>query len=77
VKSQGVITLEHLRFGIKHPVYLFTLVPQDEKTLESQEPHICKEDSYFGKVRCDNHFIQLNWRVIGPKKNEEIDYLYT
>jgi len=77
LKNPGVITLEHLRFGPNHPVFLFTLIPQEENTLESQQPHICKEDSYFGKVRCDDHFIQLNWRVIGPKKNEEIDYLYT
>lgn len=76
-KYQNVISLEHLRLGVQNPVFLFKLKPVDEFTLESVDPHHCKEDAYFGKVRCDNHYIQLNWRVIGPRKNEEIDYLYT
>lgn len=75
--QQGVITLEHLRFGAQNPVFLFSLVPADVNTLESIDAHVCNDDSYFGQVRCDKHFIQFNWRVIGPKKNEEIDYLYT
>lgn len=75
--NKGNITLEHLRFGPQNPIFLFKLEPIDDMTLESIEPHVCKEDSYFGKVRFDQHFIQLNWRVIGPSKNEEIDYLYT
>ncbi len=75
--TKSNIQLEHLRFGPRHPVFLFKLKPVDAMTLESIEPHICKEDIYFGKVRFDHHYIQLNWRVIGPIKNEEIDYLYT
>jgi len=75
--TDGVINLEHLRFGAQNPVFLFSLVPMDGNTLESMEAHACNEDSYFGQLRCDKHFIQLNWRIIGPKKNEEIDYLYT
>lgn len=75
--DSGAILLEHLRFGVQNPVYLFALVPIDSNTLESIDSHVCKEDSYFGQLRCDKHFVQFNWRVIGPKKNEEIDYLYT
>lgn len=75
--KQGVIALEHLRFGADYPVFLFNLIPINVNTLESMDSHICKEDTYFGQVRCDNHFIQFNWRILGPKKNEEIDYLYT
>ena len=74
---QGVISLEHLRFGTQNPVYLFDLIPVDANLLESVDSHVCNGDTYFGQVRCDKHFIQFNWRVIGPKKNEEIDYLYT
>lgn len=75
--QQGLITLEHLRFGAQHPVFLFSLIPVDTNTFESIDSHVCNDDSYFGQIRCDKHFIQFNWRVIGPKKNEEIDYLYT
>jgi hypothetical protein len=75
--DDGAITLEHLRFGNQNPVFLFSLIPTDSHTLESLESHTCNQDSYFGQLRCDKHFIQFNWRIIGPKKNEEIDYLYT
>lgn len=75
--SREAVTLEHLRFGAQNPVFLFSLIPVDENTLESIDAHVCKNDSYFGQIRCDKHFVQFNWRIIGPKKNEEIDYLYT
>lgn len=75
--TRGAITLEHLRFGVQNPVFLFSLIPVDANTLESIDSHVCNNDSYFGQIRCDKHFVQFNWRVIGPKKNEEIDYLYT
>lgn len=76
-REDGVIVLEHLRMGVQNPVHLFSLVPIDAVTLESFDAHSCKEDSYFGQLRCDRHYVQFNWRVIGSKKNEEIDYLYT
>lgn len=75
--TQGLVSLEHLRFGPQNPVTLFDLIPVDLNLLESMDAHVCENDTYFGQVRCDKHFIQFNWRVIGPKKNEEIDYLYT
>lgn len=70
------IMLEHLRFGEQNPVLLFHLVPVDKETLESVRPHVCKEDTYLGRVTWSSHFIKLNWRVTGPKKNECIDYMY-
>lgn len=75
--QEGRISLEHLRFGANHPVFLFSLVPIDAHTLESFDSHVCNQDSYFGQLLCDKHFVQFNWRVIGPNKNEEIDYMYT
>lgn len=75
--DSGVIALEHLRFGMQNPVFLFELMPVDLNLMESVDSHICNGDTYFGHVRCDKHFIQFNWRVIGRVKNEEIDYLYT
>lgn len=74
---QNLIMLEHLRFGADQPVFLFHLAQVDEETLESVSSHVCKEDTYLGQVRCHDHFVKLNWRIIGPKKNEEIDYIYT
>lgn len=76
-KTRGVISLEHLRRGIENPVFLFHLAPSSNKTLSSVDSHLCEGDTYFGQIQLDKHSIRLNWRVIGPKKNEEIDYYYS
>lgn len=72
----GVISLEHLRRGPNHPVFLFHLVPSSKKSLSSVDSHLCEGDTYFGQIHFDRFSLCLNWRVIGPKKNEEIDYYY-
>lgn len=75
-QKTGRISLEHLRFGAEHPVFLFHLAPTDSNKLSSVDSHLCGGDIYFGQVHFDHHTLRLNWRVIGPKKNEEIDYCY-
>lgn len=74
---KGVISLEHLRRGPDQPVFLFHLVPSGKQNLSSMDSHLCGGDSYFGNVRFDRHSLRLNWRIIGPKKNEEIEYYYS
>ncbi len=76
-RNAGVISLEHLRRGINHPVFLFHLAPSSNRSLSSVDSHLCGGDAYFGQIFYDRHALRLNWRVIGPKKNEEIDYYYT
>lgn len=72
-----VISLEHLRRGINNPVFLFHLALDGTNSLASIDSHLCNEDAYFGKVILDNEGIKLKCRVIGPKKNEEIETYYT
>jgi hypothetical protein len=76
-RFKNLITLEHLRFGEHNPVFLFHLAQTGVDTLESVNSHICEEDTYLGQVRCSDHSLKLNWRIIGPKKNEEIEYIYS
>ena len=76
-RTAGLISLEHLRFGVDHPVFLFHLEPSNQNTLSSVDSHFCEGDTYFGQISMDHHSLRLNWRVIGPKKNEELDYYYT
>ena len=76
-RATGVISLEHLRRGPEHPVFLFHLAPNGKHSLSSVDSHLCEGDAYFGQIRFDRHSFRLNWRVIGPKKNEEIDYYYS
>lgn len=75
--AQGVILLEHLRHGQERPVELFKLQPTGTQTIASVDAHLCEGDLYFGQMHFDKYSLRLNWRIIGPKKNEEIDYLYT
>lgn len=73
----GIISLEHLRRGLNSPVFLLHLAPTSKHTLSSVDSHLCEGDTYFGQIHLDPYTIRLNWRVIGPKKNEEIDYYYS
>lgn len=76
-RISGMISLEHLRRGWNHPVFLFHLVPSGNHSLASMDPHLCHGDAYFGQLICDRHCLRLSWRVIGEKKNEEMDYYYS
>ena len=71
------ISLEHLRRGLQNPVFLFHLSPTSYNVLSSVDSHLCGDDVYFGRMIYDPQSLRLSWRVIGPKKNEEIDYYYT
>lgn len=76
-RNTGVISLEHLRRGPDHPVFLFHLAPSGKYSLSSVDSHLCEGDTYFGQIHFNHHNLRLNWRVIGLKKNEEIDYFYS
>ncbi len=75
-RINGVVSLEHLRYGIDNPVFLFHLTPCALHALSSVNSHLCGEDAYFGRACFDRYSLKLNWRVIGPKKDEEIEYCY-
>jgi hypothetical protein len=76
-----VLALEHLRLGHDRPVFLFHLAPSGKQSLSSIDSHMCSEDAYFGQLVCNQHGLRLSlrltWRVIGPKKNEEIQTYYS
>lgn len=76
-RHAGVISLEHLRRGPDQPVFLFHLAPTSKHSLSSVDSHLCEGDTYFGQIHFDRYSLRLNWRVIGPKKNEEINYYYS
>ncbi len=76
-RNAFMISLEHLRRGPDAPVFLFHLAPSGNNSLSSVNSHLCGEDTYFGEIHFDRYSLRLNWRVIGPKKNEEINYYYT
>ena len=71
-----LIALEHLRYGAGHPVFLFHLIPTASGRLESIDPHLCAEDTYMGNIAWSQNQIDFQWRIIGPKKNDELMYRY-
>ncbi|OJU81641.1 MAG: hypothetical protein BGO10_08555 [Chlamydia sp. 32-24] len=73
----GIISLEHLRRGAEYPVFLFHLAVTGNHSLSSVDSHLCEGDAYFGQIHFDKNSLRLSWRVIGPEKNEEIDYYYS
>ncbi len=76
-RGAGMISLEHLRLGPASPIFLFHLAPIDSHLLASVEAHLCEEDAYLAQAIWDHQSIRLSWRVIGPKKNEEMEYYYS
>jgi hypothetical protein len=76
-RTACLISLEHLRLGLDHPMFLFHLAPDGSQSLSSVDSHLYEGDTYFGHIHFDHQRLRLNWRVIGVKKNEEIDYYYS
>jgi hypothetical protein len=74
--SQSLISLEHLRYGPTRPVFLFHLAPTRPGVLESVDSHLCAEDTYLGNIIWTPKAIQFHWRIIGPRKNDELIYRY-
>lgn len=71
------VGLEHLRFGPEHPVYLFDISPRSEIEWASIEPHRCEKDVYSASLRVLESGIKMYWSIVGPKKNERIEYEYS
>ena len=67
-RIDGLITLEHLRFGVNNPVFLFHLIPAGPDYLESAHAHLCGQDTYFGQLEFKAGVIKLIWRILGPKR---------
>ncbi len=72
----ATIRLEHLRFGVEHPVYLFELAQAGEREWRSVSPHQCQEDCYAAILIVDNDRIILRWSIDGPWKQETVEYAY-
>ena len=70
------LRLEHLRFGVESPVFLFDLVPVAVGVLESSGPHACGRDRYSARMVYDQEAIRVNWTITGPKKDESLAYRY-
>ena len=75
--SSTLISLEHLRYGSNHPVFMFYLTPAASTLLQSTSSHLCADDTYFGKLLLEGPNLKLIWKTVGPQKNETLEYIYS
>ena len=74
-RTEPTLRLEHLRFGVDHPVYLFDLAQTGDREWRSVSPHLCSEDRYSAVLHVGESLL-LHWEVVGPTKQEVIEYDY-
>jgi hypothetical protein len=70
------LTLAHERFGASKPVHLLTFIDDGNGTLVTIEAHRCGADHYMATLRAVAGGLDLFWRVVGPRKQDCIDYHY-
>jgi len=75
-QKEGCITLEHLRYGELHPVFLFSFEKKDEKTLQSVSNHFCGKDVYRATLVFQPS-LSLCVEVTGPNKQQTIQSFYS
>lgn len=75
--TNGLVSLEHLRYGIDAPVFLFHLAPVGPKTLQSIDSHLGGEECYFGRIAFTKQHICFSWRILGATLIESLHYVYS
>ena len=76
IRINDNIRLEHLRFGVNHPVFLFDIAWVRGASFNSVHPHICSQDRYDCTLELLQDSFEMNWTIQGPHKNERICYTY-
>jgi len=74
--STSLISLEHLRFGLSQPVFLFHLKAIGPHIFQSVNSHVCKNDCYSGRIEVSEHHLNFIWNISGPCKKETLFYSY-
>ncbi|MCH9634182.1 MAG: hypothetical protein S4CHLAM7_09250 [Chlamydiae bacterium] len=74
--KKSLVSLEHLRYGVSKPTFLFHLAPTGPKALSSVDAHLCRDDTYIGTLTWSSKEVSFDWRVIGPRKNQFLSYRY-
>ena len=68
-RQQGVIRLEHLRYGVENPVFLCNFFPISSGYFRSETPHICRLDVYSALFTFNQSSLFLKWSIKGKNKN--------
>lgn len=77
VPGDARLSLLHERRGPEAAVHLFDLVQaEDGESLVNEAVHQCVDDAYSARLTLREEGFDLTWRIVGPKKDEHIDYQY-
>lgn len=71
-----VLRLEHLRFGVEHPVPLFDMARGADGVWREVSPHQCGDDCYAASLSVEGGRLVVAWSIVGPRKRESIRYTY-
>lgn len=75
-KPDDQILLSHLRYGKDHPVELLTLSETRSGIWQPFNSHRCNADQYTLDIKLQDFEIEMRWRIMGPKKNQTLLYIY-
>lgn len=75
-RIDAALRLEHLRFGLERPVWLFDLVPGENGAWRERSAHLCGADRYAATLRIAGGRLEVAWSIVGPRKRESIRYAY-
>lgn len=70
------VSLFHERRGPDAAVHLFDLIGDDAETLVSASAHQCAADAYSARITLQPNGFDLEWQILGPRKDERILYHY-
>ncbi|MGM8931253.1 DUF6314 family protein [Salinicola sp. V024] len=70
------VGLFHERRGVEAAVPLFDLIAESDDTLVNAEVHQCAADAYSARLVLTPEGLDLEWRIVGPRKDERILYHY-
>lgn len=75
-RTESSLLVSHLRHGVDQPVFLFELTWEAEGIWRSNKPHECGQDIYSATLSLSASEIEMQWQIMGPKKNEVLIYQY-
>ena len=72
--NEFVIQISHLRY--QKPVSLVELRNVNNGNWLTTKPYLCGQDLYTAELMLTRKGFTLNWIIIGPHKNERLNYHY-
>lgn len=83
LKQRNIYRWEFKDYGVNvyqerrdDPVFLVKLIWENGLWI-TEEAHLCVRDLYSLSLIDSKDFIQAEWKIRGPKKDETLKYIYT